>query len=922
MPFTPVIEVAVPPETNSTQRGDILEKFSKRLLQTQNFNVTQKLRATGMEIDLLAVERMTGERILVECKAHRQTISANVLSQLHGNVDLEGLSAGWLLSTFALGKDAKGMADKWAQRPPSERRRLQIYDPERLVEKLVAANVVVSPDKLARPAELRIGEDAYLLLTLTDEYWALVVLDDATGIPNSALLYHAHDGRRISDEKSLAAIAETDTTLARLNWIEGTDKISRSETDRLRGELQNIVSVPIAEHWADYRPARPQDFVGRDDLQKDVFDWFDKVRLGNTKTRLIAIKAPSGWGKSSFVLKVVARARNIRNKNKIFVYAVDSRAATSKRFGELALSKSITEAIRAGFVKDPGGVSFGGADAPFSTEAMKEVMRELARDQKVICLFFDQFEELLYKQELEQVFDEIRALCNAIDAALENVTIGFSWKTDGTIPTEHGAYHLWHDLSDRRLEFELTPFADSEVTIALNRFQRELGQPIAPPLRRLLKDHCQGYPWLLKKLCIHVLDLVKTGMDQSDVLLRSLSIQELFNRDLEGLTQAETSCIRQICVEAPAEFFKIVNTYGDDVVTRLMSKRLVIRSGPRLSIYWDIFRDYVLTDKIPSIPINYIPQANFTNYVSALRLVLRSRTSSYEALANELGVSKGTADNIVRDLVMIGHAEAIRKSETVTAVHATEEEAARILLAFFKSHIVYTRMIADIGPDGTFSATTMKNVTRRVLTSAGLSNSIVNTYAQKLLRWFEAVGLVESKLREYVLRPSAASLAFISKASPTYLRRGLNMFLAESPPYRAVNALSDIILGVNSREEIERRHGRNTVVTLMNLALIDGHAALLLPHEERSAEELVRNSASSSATIALVREYLTNSPTASGENVGDAVARRFGFTWAVGSKRRYGTALKQWAGWLFPVPVFGAAAIPLDFEGRGHGDER
>lgn len=696
-----------------------------------------------------------------------------------------------------------------------------------------------------------------------------------------------------------------------LTWIGDADRASRGDADRLRGELQNIVSVPIAEHWADYRPARPQDFVGRDDLQKDVFDWFDNVRLGSTKTRILAIKAPSGWGKSSFVLKVVARARNIRNKNKVFVYAVDSRAATSKRFGELALSKAITEAIRAGFVRDPGDVSFGGADAPFSTEAMKQVMRELAHDQKVICLFFDQFEELLYKQELEQVFDEIRSLCNAIDAALEHVTIGFSWKTDGTIPTEHGAYHLWHDLSDRRLEFELTPFADSEVTIALNHFQRELGQPLAPQLRRLLKDHCQGYPWLLKKLCIHVLDLVKSGMDQSDVLLRSLSIQELFNRDLEGLTQAETSCIRQISVEAPAEFFKIVNTYGDDVVTRLMNKRLIIRSGPRLSIYWDIFRDYVLTEKIPSIPINYIPQANFTNYVSALRLVLRSRTSSYDAIANELGVSKGTADNIVRDLVMIGHAEAIRKSETVTAVHATEDEAAQILLAFFKSHIVYRRMITDIGPDAMFSGTTMKNVTRRVLASAGLSDNIVDTYAQRLLRWFEAVGLVESKLREYVLTPAAASLAFISKASPTYLRRGLNMFLAESPPYRAVDALSDIMGGVSSRAEIEKRHGRNTVVTLMNLALIDGHAALLALPDGIMAEDLVRESASSSATIELVREYLTTLPAASGENVGDAVARRFGFTWAVGSKRRYGTGLKQWARWLFPVLSVDSPAIPL-----------
>ena len=71
--------------------------------------------------------------------------------------------------------------------------------------------------------------------------------------------------------------------------------------------------------------------------------------------------------------KIIARASNVRNKNKLFVFAVDSRAAISKRFGELALFTCITQAMKSGFVPEIENFTFGGADNPFATDAMREV---------------------------------------------------------------------------------------------------------------------------------------------------------------------------------------------------------------------------------------------------------------------------------------------------------------------------------------------------------------------------------------------------------------------------------------------------------------------------------------------------------------------------------------------------------------------
>jgi Holliday junction resolvase-like predicted endonuclease len=94
MSLTVSIEVAVPPDLTSTERGRILERFARRLLETQNYKVTEEVRLTGTEVDLLAVEATTGERVFVECKAYRSTISAEVLYKILGNVSFRGFSAG------------------------------------------------------------------------------------------------------------------------------------------------------------------------------------------------------------------------------------------------------------------------------------------------------------------------------------------------------------------------------------------------------------------------------------------------------------------------------------------------------------------------------------------------------------------------------------------------------------------------------------------------------------------------------------------------------------------------------------------------------------------------------------------------------------------------------------------------------------
>jgi len=125
------IEVVTIPESPAKDKGNLLEELAGELLQTQGFEIEKEVRKTASELDLLCKHKVNRKKIYVECKAHRDALSATTLIKLLGNIDYHHYQEGWLISTGPLGKDAKGFKDDWEDRPTDEAQKLSIYTPER-----------------------------------------------------------------------------------------------------------------------------------------------------------------------------------------------------------------------------------------------------------------------------------------------------------------------------------------------------------------------------------------------------------------------------------------------------------------------------------------------------------------------------------------------------------------------------------------------------------------------------------------------------------------------------------------------------------------------------------------------------------------------------------------------------------------------
>lgn len=891
------IEICVNEDGSTTDKGRLLEELVAKILEIQQFEVVKTIRVTGMEIDILAKHKVNNSQILVECKAWDSNLPADVISKLLGNIELRNVNAGWLMTTGPLSKDAEGIRSEWECRTDQARSKLSFYTSDRIIELLLSSRVIVNAKTLKERIKNTFitSENQTIMITDIGKYWLLPVIEKGAEFITSILVFDAQNGNRIEDKVLLEKIKSRKNSYSDYEWLAGETPDNRI-AEQLLDEYKNIVPVISGDDWADYRPARPEDFVGRFTILNDIFSYFDSVIDGSSATRLFSVKAPSGMGKSSVLLKLSSMARSRRKLKSYFVYAVDVRTAMSTRYAEMALKSCIDVADAAGFTDiSHRDLEYANISQFLHSESISKTLSYLKQEEKLIVIF-DQFEELFSKKELFGLFDSIRMLSNILDAQKHNFVIGFAWKTDLSIPAEHPAYYMWSNLADRRREFDVLQFKQSEIKSAIRVFGKQLGEKINPVLSNYLTKQCQGYPWLLKKLCIHVYNLISEGGNQETVIGKKLNIVDLFERDLSELTSEENSCIMAIAKDTPADFFSIADIYGNEVIQSLINRRVVIRRASKLTLYWDIFRDYVINKTIPTIVLDYIPQQQFTTLSKLLLTIIDNGSLSTQDICQINGLKSNTIDNLMIDAVMFGVAK--RENGIIILMASTEDEIIDILQEFFKKHILFLQLQNQV-KDGSYYSN-FYELFSKVYEHSNISFKTKTSYCAKMYNWFICLGLLyENEGKFYISNSKAKNVSLKDtinrKRRNRYSISESGLFWGQTSPEKLVKAYNLILSGVNSNAKLKASGLRNAIEILSVSQGIrrDGDKISLTKTLNKVMQFIAI-----SPTIALTKEELKQNPDIKSQELGEILNVHFARNWSIASRKRYGNALLIWTKYI------------------------
>ncbi|MCI5164566.1 MAG: restriction endonuclease [Candidatus Electrothrix sp. GM3_4] len=898
------IEVALNKSASTKERGDLLENLTEKLLTAQSYEVIKEIRFTAVELDLLCRHKINGKEIYVECKAYRdKNIDANILKNLAGTLFLKDYSEAWLIGTGEYGKEAKGFVKEWKDKPKEQATRLSFYEPEKVIESLISAGVIKGrPENKSSEymgSENLIGEWV-LLVTKYGMFWAAATLSG--GIPSGVICYYANNNELLIDTKLLDKLSETDTSLNNLDFSVAKGKTSKTP-ELSTTKLVDVVQVQTGEAWADYRPARPEDFVGRTKDISFIFDFFKKIKEKKTNTRVFAITGNSGMGKSSFIAKLKNKAGNYQNKNKVFVFPVDVRAATGPEYIYSSLLNALRSAQDIGFGEKKIDLVLSDVGNPLNSETIKGYLESLEPKNQIITLVFDQFEELYSKPELFDVFEKAKALLlNAASMSL-NFCLGFAWKTDSTTHSEHPAYFFWHQLSDYRITRKLSPFSDGESGAAISIFEKEINQKLHTDLRHNLIASSQGYPWLLKKLCIHLYEKIENGSDQNDLLENKLDIASLFKEDMEELEPGEAACLKLIAQRAPVDWFEIIETSGPDILKSLINRRLVIRSGDRLNIYWDIFREYILTGNVPVIPLRYLPSTDFSSLYKIVGCLDHKTKVSVQDLVGKVKLSEGTIQNIGSDMIMFGVANREGGLYTLSAdiLDGNEASILKAIREKFQKH-AFTHAFKEKAAHSSVTISVLIDTLKQLFPDNKYAEKTWHSYTVRLCRWLELCGFIEVSGNGWVYRDQGNVVTERLKLERRH--RKSNIFTAPSSPA----LVSETLNWLREKGEIARKGGKPkgyqnalTVLRRFELVVIENNNYVLeldRLNKFSNYSEAIWISANSESILLEVVKLIESNSDISGKDIGNIIANKYEFSWSAASKLRYGGSIRQWAHWL------------------------
>ncbi|HYF70220.1 MAG TPA: hypothetical protein VD884_18905 [Ohtaekwangia sp.] len=247
-------------------------------------------------------------------------------------------------------------------------------------------------------------------------------------------------------------------------------------------------------------------------------------------------------------------------------------------------------------------------------------------------------------------------------------------------------------------------------------------------------------PWLTKKLCIHIFDQINSGLAKEDLIESNLNIVDLFTKDEERLTSSELKAIKLIAKRAYDGNFFDETEVGDVIdggtITSLLHKRLIIRSGANYNIYWDIYRDYLVTGKIPTIGESFLLRQGVNLCLEVFLLFENEKQLTIDALLNKhpKGIGSETLYNILIELRNLGIVQKSDSGYSVSnAIAVSKDSFINFITAKFQNYTPYLNLkkinLPKIGKNEVI-------VTLKAIFKQDFQDNTWNVYAVNLINWF------------------------------------------------------------------------------------------------------------------------------------------------------------------------------------------
>ncbi len=873
------------PSSQANARGHLFERFVARLFEAYGCNAPTKssmnVRQSGYEVDISTSFTLSREPAIAECKAYSSVLPLSALSNFYGKLSAERfdnqLMHGWFVAVPGMTADGHEFA-----------RKLEAGDKR---FRLVTATDIYQLVKQKSWAIPILAQEGYLLsdhaLLLTESGLAALAkeLDPSTRLPIRVIVRRTSNSITSSE---LALLAATDYA----SGLPVHDAAASTISDKHVQPTDDQTLVTVVGSGTDFEyqfPASPAFFVGREDLLARIKKLSED---DDANGRVIVLNAQSGWGKSSLALRIAYQVETAGGSAAVF----DTRTAATPTYVAAALRKAMKEAEAKGKLLLPSDASFASLQS-----ALRTLQASIWHPSAPLLIFFDQFENVFRDSRLTE---EFRNLTLSIRELSVPILLGFCWKTDLVGLTENYPYRLRDEIRGASLVINVEPFGPKEVGTLLDRLAKAAGTSLSADLKQRLREYSQGLPWLLKKLASHILSQLQAGTTEETLLAESLNIEELFEQDLAALEASEVEALRAIARLSPVLVTEIVERVNPSVIQSLVDQRLVVRVGERIDVYWDTFREFLISGKL-SIEDTYILRQRAAATSKLLQYIVSKggEVTTVEA-TKAMATSQHVVFNVARELrqlgILVPKSGSIVLSEQFRSSMPSENQIRERVARSLRRHTVFAKLQSLLAnsPSSEVSIDTLAIEMPSLFPAVEATRHTWRVYARSFGSWFDYSGLV--RLRGQVLcDPSGSTKKVALLSTEGALRR--NKTFPQSGPEIAIKYLRAKLHALQLEMPDSTKQKAHNDLYVLGIMDINGNISppasgiadklLSDPPESATIRKLLSSVIGGNIALSLIEA----NPEVSSKIIGESLRDAYGLSWASATTKMAGTKFRAWA---------------------------
>ena len=611
-------------DNTSYYKGILFEALLKSYLEKNGYSITLRQKHNSLEYDLDGKSISTGHRIVGEAKAHEKTINGQTVAAFVGKLLPLGLVQkkvhGLFLSTSQLSPDGEDYYRSIEDMGVSVKTGGTLYQEICSSLDFVDDNILL---KKAAKSSMDVV-DVNLLATDVGQFKLLVLKGKKSGTPSHFTLFN-DIGDEVIDEELGSLLKSHVKALSGLEY-KPFSEVNESRTYSVR-EIPSGLSVGV--DWAEYRyPAAPNVFIGRENFISDIEDHIKSSEIPH----VIQIKSRSGVGKSSLVSFLEDKFKTMEFKTELH----DSRDVKSI-YDIYSLIARFTNSVA----------------IPRNYVELEKCLTEFSvkHSDTSLIFFVDQFESTFSNPEL---FDCYQHIAEVITLLKSNIYMILARKNDQLTTYDDSKVTL-DKINNLSKSFTLPDFSVPESILLLSKINENHGGILSKEILPYIIEFAQGFPWLLKRTIAHILKLTKKGEVQRELIGAGLKLNDLFEEELEGLDELERDYLVRIVSKLPADFRQLQYHFDEDpmlvkVLDKLTSSKLVRLSGSTYDTYNDVFKEYLVYEKLPEFRQLTIYRMSPGSVISHFHKIITLPILTIEKIKNELDVSEGFAFNLVKEL--------------------------------------------------------------------------------------------------------------------------------------------------------------------------------------------------------------------------------------------------------------------------------